>query len=106
MPTPRCLPPTPKRSTHRVPGGVLPPTAQALPMTQNTKSPKTEVPQMPKPSARMSLRAKVFRFFKEFLDFLRIKGFYKTIDRCRCVMERKPLKKRLFPLQSDVIWYF
>lgn len=57
MPTPRCLPPTPKRSGHHIrsgmPGGAsLPPTAQALPMS----SPPDVV--IPKPSARMSLRSK------------------------------------------------
>ena len=52
MPTPRCLPPTPKRST----GHSQRPSAQALP-TPHVHSTAEAV--IPKPSARMSLRTKV-----------------------------------------------
>lgn len=73
MPTPRCLPPTPKRSTSghghhhysRGEGTSLPPTAQALPIGAHGSSSASHEgrdPILPKPSARMSLRAKVFSF--------------------------------------------
>ena len=54
MPTPRCLPPTPKRST----GHSSRPSAQALPTPSTVHSTAEAV--IPKPSARMSLRTKVF----------------------------------------------
>jgi hypothetical protein len=50
MPTSRCLPPTPRRTSAS-----RPPTAQALP----SNLPPSDVV-VPKPSARMSLRSKVF----------------------------------------------
>ena len=53
MPTPRCLPPTPKRST----GHSQRPSAQALPTPSTVHSTAEAV--IPKPSARMSLRTKV-----------------------------------------------
>lgn len=59
MPTPRCLPPTPKRSSagiRGVIGGPVPPTAQALPMKTSHEH------HLPKPSARVSLRSKVLDF--------------------------------------------
>ena len=54
MPTPRCLPPTPKRSA----GHHSRPSAQALPTPSTVHSTAEAV--IPKPSARMSLRTKVF----------------------------------------------
>ena len=65
MPTPRCLPPTPKRAgSHHARAT---PTAQALPMQPppppGIASPSSQTSDsasiVPKPSARMSLRSKV-----------------------------------------------
>ena len=71
MPTPRCLPPTPKRTGHHhAHRGGGQPTAQALPMqpppgiaspaqTSSTDGNHHSTSVVPKPSARMSLRSKV-----------------------------------------------
>lgn len=66
MPTPRCLPPTPKRAGHHHARATGTPTAQALPMQPPTgiASPASQtdgasISVVPKPSARMSLRSKV-----------------------------------------------
>jgi hypothetical protein len=66
MPTPRCLPPTPKRASHHHARATGTPTAQALPMQPPTgiASPVSQtdgasISVVPKPSARMSLRSKV-----------------------------------------------
>ena len=79
MPTPRCLPPTPKRSSGHHSGRSsatstsLPPTAQALPVSNVVQSASpSHTDHMPKPSARMSLRAKVLtdriRFSRPLTD--------------------------------------
>ena len=62
MPTPRCLPPTPKRST----GHSQRPSAQALPTPSTVHSTAEAV--IPKPSARMSLRTKVFYSYSSSQD--------------------------------------
>ena len=68
MPTPRCLPPTPKRAGHHHARGAGQPTAQALPMqpppgiaspAQTSSTADHSASVVPKPSARMSLRSKV-----------------------------------------------